>query len=308
MKTNIKTRKKKGIHGFQVLENECVWMKAGVVNFRICDNNYDCRNCAFDKAMMLAVSHGREPASNRFPLESDLRKRYRPGERPCRHFLTGRIEEPKKCNLNYECYHCAFDQMLADVDLHHLTVTPSYSLASGYKLADECYYGMGHAWARFEHGGNVRIGFDDFIARLFGVMQTVSLPSLGTRLEQNDIAWAFSRQGQSAGALSPVSGPVLAVNHKAMEHPEIILEDSYHEGWLFVVEPETPKKSVKSLFFGKESVRWTERESAKLMGLLGTRYQNLAATGGEPIRDVYGHFPELGWGTLVKNFLQTEIR
>ena len=35
-----KDRKNKVV-GFQVVEDECIWMKAGVVNFRTCDNAYD---------------------------------------------------------------------------------------------------------------------------------------------------------------------------------------------------------------------------------------------------------------------------
>jgi hypothetical protein len=30
----------------------------------------------------------------------------------CRHFLAGRSEEPKRCLLNQECFHCAFDQWI----------------------------------------------------------------------------------------------------------------------------------------------------------------------------------------------------
>lgn len=37
---------------------------------------------------------------------------YNGDARPCRHVLTGRIDEPKRCMLNYECFHCAFDQWL----------------------------------------------------------------------------------------------------------------------------------------------------------------------------------------------------
>jgi hypothetical protein len=35
-------------------ERECVWMKAKVVNFKMCDTGFDCLNCAFDKAMRAA--------------------------------------------------------------------------------------------------------------------------------------------------------------------------------------------------------------------------------------------------------------
>ena len=45
---------------FEVAEDECIWMKAGVVNFRLCDNAYDCNSCGFDKAMQKAMNALRE--------------------------------------------------------------------------------------------------------------------------------------------------------------------------------------------------------------------------------------------------------
>ncbi|MEA1947037.1 MAG: hypothetical protein U9N83_07005 [Thermodesulfobacteriota bacterium] len=41
-----------------------------------------------------------------------LKTRYRGSSRPCRHAFTGLINTPKICAFNYECYRCAFDQML----------------------------------------------------------------------------------------------------------------------------------------------------------------------------------------------------
>ena len=35
-------------------EKECVWMRAKVVNFKLCDREYDCGGCHFDKAMKTA--------------------------------------------------------------------------------------------------------------------------------------------------------------------------------------------------------------------------------------------------------------
>ncbi|ABK16522.1 hypothetical protein [Syntrophobacter fumaroxidans] len=32
-------------------EKLCVWMKAGVVNFKLCDGAYNCLACSFDRAM-----------------------------------------------------------------------------------------------------------------------------------------------------------------------------------------------------------------------------------------------------------------
>jgi hypothetical protein len=35
-------------------EKECVWMSAKVVNFKLCDRDFDCAGCYFDKAMKSA--------------------------------------------------------------------------------------------------------------------------------------------------------------------------------------------------------------------------------------------------------------
>lgn len=41
-----------------------------------------------------------------------LKTQYNGSSRPCRHAFTGRINAPKICAFNYECFRCAFDQML----------------------------------------------------------------------------------------------------------------------------------------------------------------------------------------------------
>jgi glycine cleavage system H lipoate-binding protein len=40
--------------------DDCVWMDAGVVDYKLCDRNYDCEHCPFDEAL-----HG-QPSERRF--------------------------------------------------------------------------------------------------------------------------------------------------------------------------------------------------------------------------------------------------
>jgi glycine cleavage system H lipoate-binding protein len=283
-------------------------MKTGIINFRLCDNAYDCNNCPFDKGMRRTLSSGDIPGTKRQEPEwvEQLKARYQGAERPCRHNLTGRIDAPKICTMNYECYHCTFDQMLDEEDFGELNAPPAYVLASGYRIADGYYYHMGHSWARFEHGGRIKVGFDDFIVKMFGAMHSLALPPLGTTLKKDQVGLTFSRDDNKAAALSPVTGTVLAVNHKAREHPEITHADPYHEGWLYILEPDMPKKNLKGLYYGRESIQWMDKESQALLKIMGPEYESLAATGGEPISDVYGNFPEIGWDRLTKTFLKTE--
>ncbi len=300
--------KKKKVIGFAVLEEECIWMKAGVVNFRICDNAYDCYNCPFDKGMRKVMgleTNARERGEQPAWVEH-LKKSYHGAVRPCRHALTGRVSAPKICTMYYECHHCSYDQMLDELDMGAFTETPTYKLASGYRLAQGYYYHMGHSWVRFEHGGRVRVGFDDFAVRLFGAIQELNLPPLGATMKQEEVGWTFGREEHKAAVLSPVTGTVLAVNHKTREHPEIAHHDPYQNGWLFIMEPEFPKRNLKRLYFGDEGIRWMEQEGQKLLAIMGAGYKDLASTGGEPVNDIFGQFPEIGWDRLVKTFLGTE--
>ena len=307
-KDNQKVNDKKRVQGFDVVEDACIWMKAGVINFRTCDNDYDCNSCAFDMGMRKAMGMKQDESKTTKAADhwvEHLKKSHYGAARPCRHALTGRIDAPKICTLNYECYHCPFDQMLDEVDLTLELEAPRLTSASGYRMAKGYYYHMGHSWSRFEHGGRARIGIDDFSSRIFGSPHSLTLPPLGEKLKQNQVGWTFEKNGHEAAVLSPVTGVVLAVNHKAAEHPEIVHVDPYHEGWLFILEPVMPKRDLKGLYFGHESIQWMEHESNKLLSLMGPEYENLAATGAEPINDVLGAFPEIGWQVLVEAFLRT---
>jgi hypothetical protein len=41
--------------GFNILEEECIWAKAGIISFKRCNNAFDCNSCQFDKAMFAAT-------------------------------------------------------------------------------------------------------------------------------------------------------------------------------------------------------------------------------------------------------------
>lgn len=201
---------------------------------------------------------------------------------------------------------CEYDQMLDEFDISELNARPGYDMASGYRLADGYYYHMGHSWARFEHGGRIKVGFDDFMVKLFGDIDFLSLPPLGSTLKKDQVGLTFGRDNHKAGALSPITGTVLATNHKVREYPKIAHEDPYYEGWLYILEPRMPKKNLKGLYYGRESIQWIDQESQKLLKLMGPEYEQLAATGGEAINDIFGSFPEIGWDVLTQNFLKTK--
>ena len=303
MKTNVE-QKGQGVQILSMTENQCVWMKAGVVNFKICENAFDCTTCAFDKAMT------RKTVQKPTDLVSWQEVMRHKPNKECRHMLTGRVQF-KLCSHNYECKDCAYDQLLYDYDLLLGNEDQSAHAAlinkvAGFMVADGYYYHKGHSWARIEHGGFVRLGVDDFAWRLLGGTD-ISLPKIGFKLKQNETGWSIKREGNTAEVLSPMSGIVMTTNQDALRHPNLSKKDPYGKGWLVVIDPVSGlKKKTKSLLFDQKAVAWLNGEVKKLEDLVMDVYGvPLAATGGEMVDDIFGNLHNLKWEDLVHKFLLT---
>ena len=305
MKTKVEPRGQ-GVKVFSMSENQCVWMKAGVVNFKICENAFDCTSCAFDKGISKQLSQ--KPTA----LVSWKEVMQNPNlHKQCRHMLTGRVIF-KLCSHNFECKDCAYDQQLYDYDQFLCEEDLSAHAAgqvnkvAGFMVADGYYYHKGHTWARIEHGGFVRLGVDDFAWRLLGPTD-ISLPKIGTKLKPNQTGWSIKREEMTAEMLSPMSGVVMTTNQNALKQPGLAKKDPYGQGWLVVIDPVSGlKNKTRSLLFEQKAVAWLNAEVKKLEETVMNVYGvPLAATGGEIVDDIFGNLHDLKWEDLVHKFLLT---
>lgn len=295
-----KDKRRSTVTGFNFSQRECIWMKARVVPTKYCDNAFDCNTCEFDKAMGRKL----EKASPKRDW-NDSMNMLPTADRRCRHALTGNAPASKLCANNFDCGSCAYDQMLDDMSQvdHTLFGPPQYLKAHGYLVPRDYYIHNGHGWARVEYGGRIRIGLDDFGNRLVGKVQKFRLPSLGTRLDTGDESFILRRDEHEAGVRAPLAGVVTALNQKLLDHPECSQADPYSGGWVMLIDPTELRSDLKELYFGLDSVKFIESEAERLLSLITDDPAAAAATGGEPITDVYGAFRDMGWENLVKKFI-----
>jgi glycine cleavage system H lipoate-binding protein len=306
MKPKKDEQKKPGVRVLSMNDNQCVWMKAGVVNYKICENAFDCTTCAFDK--MISGKAVKKPTA----LVSWKDAMQQPGlNRQCRHMLTGRVQF-KLCSHNFECKDCAYDQLLYNYDQllteDDLSLHPAIQVAkvAGFKMADGYYYHKGHGWARIEHGGFVRLGVDDFAWKLLGPTN-MSLPKIGAKLKPNETGWAIKRGDQAAEVLAPMSGTVMATNQNAVQHPDLLRKDPYGGGWLVVIDPGSGLRvKTRNLLFEQKAISWLNSEVTKLEDVVMNVYGvPLAATGGEIVDDIFGNLQGVKWEEIVHKFLLT---
>jgi len=279
--------------------NPCLWMQAGVVKFKNCDNYYDCTTCKYDHAMESKSAKGKQMtwqnAMRRLP---DM-------DRVCRHSLTNRIDR-RACAYDYQCGKCDFDQFFEDVWTPKSKSLPhEVQQVKGFDVPMGFYFHNGHAWARIESGGYIRIGLDDFALKVLGKADALDLPLMGKELDQGKAGWGLKRKDNQADVLSPIDGVIVEVNSQLREMPDIANREPYGDGWLFMVRTPDVKATMGKLMTDQSSLSWMNEEVANLEGMIEEVAGPLAADGGYLAEDIYGNLPDLGWNNLTSKFLKT---
>ena len=277
----------------------CLWMQAGVVKFKGCDNYYDCTSCRYDHAMDQKVAKGKQISWQ------EAMKRRPDLDRVCRHSLTGRIEK-RMCAYDYECGKCDFDQYFEDVWTAKTKAFPAeMQQVKGFDVPMGYYFHNGHAWARIESGGYIRVGLDDFALKVLGEADALDLPLIGKELDQSKAGWGLKRKDNLADVLSPVDGVIMEVNSNVRENPKLANNEPYGDGWLFMVRTPDIKGTMKSLMVDQDSLSWINSEVHHLETMIEEVAGPLAADGGYLADDIYGNLPDLGWKNLTQKFLKT---
>jgi glycine cleavage system H lipoate-binding protein/uncharacterized CHY-type Zn-finger protein len=279
--------------------NPCLWMQAGVVKFKNCDNYYDCTTCKYDVAMAMKAERGKQSTWQ------EAMRRMPDMDRVCRHSLTNRIER-RSCAYDYQCATCDFDQFFEDVWTTKSKNLPGeVQQVKGFDVPMDFYFHDGHAWARIESGGYIRIGLDDFALKVLGKADALDLPLMGKELDQGKVGWGLKRKDNLADVLSPIDGVIVEVNSQLREKPDMANREPYGDGWLFMVRTPDVKATMGKLMVDQSSLSWMNNEVTHLESMIEDVAGPLAADGGHLAEDVYGNLPNLGWKNLTKAFLRT---
>jgi glycine cleavage system H protein len=91
-----------------------------------------------------------------------------------------------------------------------------------------------HVWVGVEDR-YVHLGLTNYVQAALGTVISVDLPDVGDQIEEGEVFAEIESVSTVHELVSPISGKVLAVNPQLENHPSIINEDPYREGWLIEV-------------------------------------------------------------------------
>ena len=102
-------------------------------------------------------------------------------------------------------------------------------------MADALKFTEDHLWLRVE-GSRAHLGISEHAQAELGEIIAVELPDVGDQVEKGQSFGELESVKTVNELITPVSGHVVAINTELDDHPTIVNEDPYHEGWLIELE------------------------------------------------------------------------
>ena len=116
-----------------------------------------------------------------------------------------------------------------------------------YKIEEGLYYTKEHEWAKKLDDGNVAVGIDDYAQSQLHEIVYVELPEMDAEVVQGAALGAVESVKAVSDMYAPVGGKVVEVNEELLDSPELINDDTYGEGWIAKIEPNSLEADLANL-------------------------------------------------------------
>lgn len=99
------------------------------------------------------------------------------------------------------------------------------------------YFDKTHTWAFRKKNGLVKVGMDDFMQHITGLITRIEMKKPGESVKKGELLFSIVRQGKMLNIYSPVSGMIVSNNKNLNSNPSLINQAPYNEGWVYEIEP-----------------------------------------------------------------------
>jgi glycine cleavage system H protein len=104
------------------------------------------------------------------------------------------------------------------------------------EFPEDLRYSKEHEWMRIENG-RVRVGITDYAQDALGDVVYVDLPDVGAEVKAGQAFGEVESTKSVSDVFSPVSGTIAQRNPLIEDHPELVNEQPYGDGWLVAIDP-----------------------------------------------------------------------
>ena len=152
--------------------HKCIWMSAGIISYKLCNCQFQCETCAFDKVML----------------------------------LQNKIDVTDETSLS-ETIQTETDNATISLINQYL-----YSFLSDFKIHLDRFYHPSHFWYKLESDNMVGVGINKLFLKILEPFQEFKLPEVGEEYDKGQpISWII-RDGMNIPLNSAVNGKIIEIN------------------------------------------------------------------------------------------------
>lgn len=269
-------------------ELHCIWMEAGLTDYKLCDKNYLCEECSFDSEIRKAQSD-----NDSSPV---LRQMFAPKKQreSFDNILHIQANTPPAGNQS------ANEYFLRLCDEEARTILKQ-------ALPNDRTYFRNHTWLKFETSSVLLMGIDHVGAHFLRQMVSIVLPETPTQIERNSpFVWVVFGEG-TIGLRSGIRGTVIETNGELLDHPLRLTNDPYNSGWILKISAPVDEEQMKHLHGKNLTALRAELAGIKSNLMISLqREQSHARTeydGGKPLRTIHEIVGDKRYFEIVNSFL-----
>jgi len=121
------------------------------------------------------------------------------------------------------------------------------------------FFAKSHTWLSLFPSGNIQLGIDDFLARMFTKPQITLLKTAAERVGKGDPIIRIEEGNNSVIVRSPLDGVIASINSSLSARPALLKEALFSEGWAYTITP-ARTNDIQGFYLGEDTRAWLKQE------------------------------------------------
>ena len=228
-------------------ELRCVWMDAGVAEFKLCDQELRCETCAFNMNITHQNRDMTRPYIQQHSKQSDKSRALTAGD--------------------------IFNNVLKK-RLDHLRTL---------QIPQDRTYSRGQFWIQQHEGGNYRVGINHILADFLQPILSIVISKAPANIHRHDPFCWIILPGGAITMRSPIDATMTQFNPALQQKPNLLNTDPFRDGW--IVEIKTKSKGFNGFSSSIDSQDMIRRTLNNVEQLFQQTYQHLQPSAGTTLFD-----------------------
>ncbi len=196
--------------------------------------------------------------------------------------------------------------------VEHVTPVRAFTWNS-IRIPKGLYFDKSHTWSFLEKDGRIRIGIDDFLQHITGIITNIKLKEAGDYVRRGEKILTLVRNGKQLNIYSPISGTIVGNNVSLNKDSSSVNKSPFDEGWIYLIEPVNWEREIQFMFMSEKYRDWIREEFSRLKDFLSNllnserpAYANLIyQDGGELTDNVLADLDPESWEDFQIHFIDT---